>query len=515
MNRIRAVGGIAGITFLSRITGYARDKVLALVLGAGMQSDAFIVAFRIPNLFRALLAEGSLHAAFIPVFTEKKASSDKKELWDFARHFLYSLTFLLTGLTLLGILTSPWIVQLFAAEFTLIPGKMELTVLLNRWMFPYLFFISLAGLFQGILNAHDRFYLPAATPIFLNLSMILGGLSLGTILGHPSYGFTAGVLFGGFLQMFSQYIVARKLGLKILPTLPFRHPLVFKVFRLMLPGVFALGIYQINELIGTRFAAHVGNAAVSHLYYAYRVNHLVYGGIVVSIFTVFLPGLSRETEDQTRFTRTLSSGIHLGLWITLPALTGLWILAGPIIRVLFEGGEFTGTATPLVAEALGFYAISLPAYALSKMLSSAYFARQDTATPAWSALFNLLVFTSGCFLLIPYMAHAGIALATSIGGYVQVFWLALFLNRRRIFLPWMPILREGIKVAAASALMAGVLLLSLANIFEPFTGSLTQDLLLLVFLIAAGSGTFFAACRLFRVEAFHTVLSALKKGERP
>ncbi|HPR65246.1 MAG TPA: murein biosynthesis integral membrane protein MurJ [Thermoanaerobaculia bacterium] len=511
MNRVRTVGGVTLITLLSRVTGYARDKVLALVLGAGMQADAFIVAFRIPNLFRALLAEGALHAAFIPVFSESRNQENSEDLWKFAAVFLYSLTFILTAITVAGIVFSPWIVSLFAREFILTPGKFELTVMLNRVMFPYLFLISLAGLFQGILNAHDRFYLPAATPIFLNLSMIVCGLLLGRVYQHPTLGFATGVFVGGVLQMGSQLVVARRLGLSLNPVRPFSHPAVWKVLKLMVPGLFVLGIYEINQLVGTRFAASIGDSAVSVLYYAYRVNHLVYGGVVMSLFTVFLPGMSREVKDRDRFLTTLTSGINLGLWVTIPAAAGLWILAEPSIKVLFEGGRFSSSDTLLVAEALGYYALSLPAYAISKMLASAFFAHQNTRTPAVATAIDLLVFTAGCVFLVPRMAQSGIALATSLGGYAQVLVMILFAGRAGISPSWRAMGTEALRIIVASGVMAFVLIQALS--FFPLTAGsgIALTLLRLTLFIAAGFALFLVLCSILKVKTLSTLRQGMKR----
>lgn len=512
MNRLRTVGGVAGITFISRITGYARDKVLALILGAGFQSDAFIVAFRIPNMFRALLAEGSLHAAFIPVFTRMDQESREEDLWSFATSFLYSLTFLLTGLTIIGILTAPWIVSLFAREFMQSPNKFELTVLLTRIMFPYIFLISLAGLFQGILNARKKFFIPAATPIFLNLSIILFGVMLMSRWTYPAYGFAVGVLVGGGCQMGIQWMVARKMGLSLLPRFPLVHPGVFRVFRLMIPGVFALGIYEINQLVATRFAASIGDAAVSYLYYSFRLTHLVYGGFVVALFTVFLPGLAEKTADRDEFRETLTSGLNSGLWVAIPASAGLWMLSAPIIRILFEGGKFSPGDTLQTALALKYYALALPAYALSKLFSSAYFAHHNTRLPAVSAFVSLVVFILSCVMLIPAMSHAGIALASTLGGYGQVVLLLCFLKREGISLHWVGLFREWAVYIISSAIMV-LFILGLKRT-DLLTGNLSvRGILSLLGVILVAAGLYCLSTFLFKSRAFSDILQAFR-GER-
>jgi putative peptidoglycan lipid II flippase len=422
----RSAGGVTLITLLSRLAGYLRDKVMAYVMGAGFYSDAFIVAFRIPNMLRGLFAEGALHAAFIPLFSEMRRTRPA-EVWHFAARVFYCLTLVTSGVTVLGIVCSPGLVALMAGDFP--PDKAALTVLLNRVMFPYLAFISLAGLLQGILNVLGRFYLSASTPIFLNAAIVACGVGLAPVLGNPAAAFAAGALLGGFLQFFLQLVLAMRLGFSLALPRPFWAPEVGQLLRALLPGVFALGVYEISQLVGTRFAASAGDASVTYLYYSYRLVHLVYGGFIVSLFTVLLPALSESVADRPKFNAGLASGFHAGLFITLPAVTGLSILSVPIIRLLFEGGRFTPEDTPRVAWALVGYAFSLVPYAVTKLLTAAFFAHKDTRLPAWAAAVNLGVFTLGCFLLVPRWGHLGVAWATSLGGFAQWGFLAALLRR--------------------------------------------------------------------------------------
>ena len=504
----RAAGGVTLITFASRVAGYLRDKVMAYVMGAGMFSDAFIVAFRIPNMLRGLLAEGALHASFIPLFTEIKRTRPD-ELWNFAARIFYLLTFIASGLVLLGVLFSPGIVELMARDFGAVPGKLELTVFLNRVMFPYLAFISLAGLLQGILNVFGRFYLSAATPIALNAAIVAFGMALTPVFGNPATAFAVGALVGGALQFGMQLALALKLGFSFRFPRPLWTPEVGELLRKITPGIFALGVYEISQFIGTRFAASAGDASVTYLYYSYRLVHLVYGGFIVSLFTVLLPTLSSLVADKPRFHSNLSIGFHIGFFITLPAVSGLSILSIPIIRILFEGGRFTPADTPQVAWALVGYSFSLIPYAVTKILISAYFAQKNTRLPAWGALYDLICFCIACFILVPSIGHLGVAWATTLGGLVQFFFLFALTGRHLPEFSRSAFLRDFGTILLLNLPFAGLLFLAARGlgVIDP------QPLPLLgIKVIACMAGfviLYFAAGLLLRVRAARLILEMI------
>ncbi len=420
----RIAGGVTLITFISRITGYLRDKVMAYILGASFLSDAFFVAFRIPNMFRGLLAEGALHASFIPILSEVKREK-KEEILKFINQVFFLLTFISSAIVILGIIFSPFIVNLMAREFNLIEGKFSLTVLLNRIMFPYLLFISLAGLLQGILNVYSKFYLSASTPIFLNFSIVFLGISLTKFGLNPVYSFSVGVLVGGFLQFYLQFRELKKIEIKIFFPKSFVSYEVKELFIKILPGIFALGISEINQIIGTRFAAWSGDKSVSYLYYSYRLIHLIYGGIIISLFTLLLPSLSEDVKEREKFLNKLKEGMDITSFITIPSILGLFFLSKPIIFILFQGGRFKFEDTKEVAFCLMAYSFSLLPYAYSKILTSAFFAQKNTKTPAFSGFISLIFFIIFCFLLTPNFKHIGVALATSLSAFFQFFYLLL------------------------------------------------------------------------------------------
>lgn len=421
----KIAGGVTLITFFSRITGYFRDKVLAYFLGASLFSDAFFVAFRIPNMFRGLLAEGALHASFIPIFSEIKREK-KEEILRFLSQVFYVLAFVSGCVVILGVIFSPLIVKLMAKEFELVEGKFNLTVFLNRIMFPYLFFISLAGLMQGILNVYSKFYLSASTPIFLNFSIILLGIALLKIGMKPVYSFSIGVLIGGFLQFYTQYLEVKKIGIKFYLPKSLISPEIKMLFYKILPGVFALGINEVNQIIGTRFAAISGDKSVSYLYYSFRLIHLIYGGVIISLFTLLLPALSEDINDKEKFTKKLKEGMEITNFITIPSIIGLSFLSNQIITILFLGGKFRAEDSQETSFCLIAYSFSLLPYAYSKILTSAFFAKKDTKTPAFSSLISLFSFTVFCFLLTYKYRHVGIAISNSISAFFQFFYLLIF-----------------------------------------------------------------------------------------
>lgn len=420
----KVAGGVTLITFVSRISGYMRDKVMAYILGASYLSDSFFVAFRIPNMFRGLLAEGALHASFIPILSQVKREK-KEEILKFISQVFFILTFVSTAIVVIGVIFSPFIINLMAKEFNLIEGKFSLTVLLNRIMFPYLLFISLAGLLQAILNVYSKFYLPASTPIFLNLSIIILGISLTKFGINAVYCFSTGVLFGGFLQFYLQFKELKKIDIKLIFPKNFISPELKELFFKLLPGVFALGIHEINQIIGTRFAAWSGDKAVSYLYYSYRLIHLVYGGIIVSLFTLLLPSLSEDVKNRKNFLYKLNEGLDLTSFITIPSIAGLFFLSKPIIFILFQGGKFTYIDTNETALCLMAYSFSLLPYAYSKILTSAYFAQKNTKIPAFSSFVALLSFVLFCFYLTPKYKYIGIAISTSISALFQFIYLLI------------------------------------------------------------------------------------------
>lgn len=339
-NVSRAAGVVGFYTFLSRILGLVRDMVLAFFFGTGMTMDAFVAAFRIPNLLRRLFAEGSLTIVFIPVFTEYLTTKTKKDAFDLARIVLTLLLLVLVCVTLAGILLAPWIVRIQAWGFGSSGVKYDLTLFLTRITFPYIFFISIVAFFMGVLNSLRRFAAPAAAPIFLNVGIIGAAYLLSPHLAQPIVGVAIGVLIGGMLQVVLQVPWIIKEGLKLFPLWQPDHPAVKRIGMLMLPAVFGSAVYQLNSYIGTLLASFLAEGSVSWLYYADRLVQFPLGVFAIAISTAALPSLSTHAakKDPDEFAKTLSHSLRLVFFIILPSMVGLILLGRPIIRVLFERG---------------------------------------------------------------------------------------------------------------------------------------------------------------------------------
>ncbi len=433
---LSATGGMAAITLASRLSGWARDKVIVSLLGAGLVSDAFYVGFRIPNMFRQLLAEGALQAAFVPTLAGLKESGDAARTRRFVRAMTSLLMLALPLIVLLGVVAAPLLVRLFAQAFSQTPEKYALTVRLTRLMFPYLGLISLAALAQGVLNTSDRFALPAATPIALNLCIIAGTVTTVEAFGGRAEWMAAGALAGGLGQFAMQWAACRRAGLPLLPGAgALTDPDVRRVLKLMLPTVTSLGIYPLTILLSTRFATSVGSGAMTSIYIASRVNELIYGVVIVQLTTALLPMLSAERlRDESAARATLGFALRVLSAVALPATAFSVAMALPLAGVLYGGGEYGAEAVHATAAALVMYSIGMPFLGLTKLLASTSFAWQDTRSPVLASVINLVAFfVLGVLLTRPY-GVAGVAAATA-GGQVANALTLLWLDGRHRRLP--------------------------------------------------------------------------------
>jgi putative peptidoglycan lipid II flippase len=417
------------------------------------------VAFRIPNMLREIVGEGAMSSAFIPVYAEVSEARSEQEARAFVGRALGTFALILAGVTIVGILCSPLLVDLLAHKYRTIPGKFELTVVLNRWIFPYVFLVSLAAFCQAILNARHRFAVAAAAPLFLNLALILGATVIAPRLEEPTYGLAAGVLLGGLLQIAVQ--VPQLLRLRVVgrPAAGWKDPAVRSVLGLMTPRLFAYGINTINSVIATRFASSLGNAQVSHLYYANRLKELVLGGFAVSIATAILPLLSRQalSADRGPFKESLAFALRLIAFVTVPSTIGLIVLRVPIVRVLFEGGRFGSQDTIPTANVLGALAIGLLFFASVRVIIPAFYALKDTRMPVLAALADCVVFIALCAALSRTMGLAGIGLAASVSAAVNATVLVAVLRSREGRLHGREIAASLVRIVIASAAMAAFL----------------------------------------------------------
>jgi putative peptidoglycan lipid II flippase len=441
MTLYRAFATVGGLTMVSRVLGFVRDVLVAAVLGSGMVADAFFVAFRFPNLFRRVLGEGALNAAFVPIFTRRLTADGNEAARRFAEEALAGLLVVLLVVTALAEIAMPWIMLGFAPGFADASEKMDLAVALTRIAFPYLACMSLVALVSGMLNALGRFTAAAAAPVLLNvvlIAVLAFAWSLG-LVAHPRAGHLLawGVMVAGILQLALVVWALRRAGFPLRIVRPRLSEDVRKLLRLGVPGVVSGGVTQINIFVGTIIAS-LQAGAVSHLYYADRLYQLPLGIVGVAIGIVLLPELSRHlaSGDGEAARRSQSRGLELALMLTLPAAVALAIAAEPIIAVLFERGAFTPRDTRATAAALTAFALGLPAFVLLKVLQPAFFAREDTKTPMVFTIVNLVVNVVGSIGLFFYlksqgmMPHVGIALATTIAAWVNVVGLWIVLARR-------------------------------------------------------------------------------------
>lgn len=430
---LRSAGLVSLVTLLSRFLGYARDLALAILLGTSLAADAFVIAFRIPNLLRRLTAEGAMTGAFVPVFSHYRAERTG-EAWEFAERMFWTLASVLAGVTLLGIVFAPAIVRVFTL-LSPTPGEWSLAVLLTRMIFPYCVLIALAALASATLNTLGVFGLPASTPIFLNLA-IIGAAAVAYVTGYEqaTIALAVGVVVGGVLQLGLQLPALWRRGMRFRFGVSFRHPGVRRVARLLVPAFAGVGIYQVNVLVSTIFAtsAWVPEGSVAALYYADRVMEVALGVYAISVATVILPLLSQQAVagELGAMKKTLSFAFRNVGFIVVPAAVGLIVLHGPIIRVLFQHAAFGSESTALTARALIFYAVGLPAFAAVRLVVQAFYALQDTVTPVRMAAAALVANIVFCSVLVVPLQHAGLALATSLASYLNFFSLYWVLRRR-------------------------------------------------------------------------------------
>ncbi|MBT9438848.1 MAG: murein biosynthesis integral membrane protein MurJ [Deltaproteobacteria bacterium] len=454
----KAAGVVGASTLLSRIFGFIRDVVIAWFFGAGLSSDAFFVAFRIPNLLRRLFAEGSLSIAFLPVFTECLTNQGKNEAFKLARSAIRLLSVILVITVIIGIFLSPIIIRIIAPGFTVSPEKFSLTVTLTRIMFPYIFFIGLVAICMSILNALGHFAAPALAPVFLNFAMICAVLFISPHMAEPVTGLAIGVLIGGFLQLALQLPFLMKKGFYFWEKTKTYHPMLKKVGLLMLPTVFGAAVYQINILIGTLLASLLPEGSVSYLYYADRLVQFPLGIFAIATATAVLPSLSRQAsaQDYDSLRDTFAYAMRLILFITIPSMVGLIVLREPIVELLFKRGAFDAETTRLTASALLYYGIGLWAFSAVRIVVSTFYALQDTKTPVKMAAISVVANIIFSIILMQYLGYRGLALATSLASMLNFWLLARALKAKLGLLGWKSINESACKTMAGSFIMGAV-----------------------------------------------------------
>jgi len=445
----KSIAKVASNTLLSRISGFVRDLVVARVFGADAGTDAFFVAFKIPNFMRRLFAEGAFSMAFVPVLNEYKAKRGFPELKRFVDDVAGALGAALLAVTVLGILGAPLVIIAFAPGFSADPGKQMLATEMLRLTFPYLLFISLTAFAGGILNTYERFGVPAFTPVLLNISLIACALWLAPHMERPIISLAWGVLIAGVAQLAFQLPFLVRIKLLPRPRLNSSDPGVKRIVRLMVPALFGVSVAQISLLIDTLLASFLATGSISWLYYGDRLMEFPLGILGVALGTVILPRLSQKHAEQSReeFSRTLDWALRWVLLLGVPAAVGLLVLAGPLMATLFHSGEFNGEDVTMAARALMAYSLGLTAQMGIKVLAPGFYARQDMKTPVRIAVIAVLTDMVVALSLMVPLGHVGLALATTAAASVNASLLLLGLLRGGSYRPqpgWTWLLVRGL-----------------------------------------------------------------------
>lgn len=454
MSLVKSSATIGFFTLLSRITGFVRDVIMANMIGANWMSDAFFVAFKLPNFFRRLFAEGAFNVAFVPSFASILTAEGREAAMRFASEVLSVLLVALLFLNAIFIVLMPWIMPLFAPGFADTPEKFDLTVALSQITFPYILFISLISLLSGVLNSMNKFAAPAANPILLNLCMIAGMLFLTSHTQTPAHALAISVFVAGIVQL--GWLVAICRNHQMLPSLliPKITPKVKTMLLLMAPAALGSGVQQLNLLIDVIIASHIEDA-VSYLYYADRITELPIGMIGVAIGTAMLPMMSKQLREGRKEAaqNSMNRGIELVMLFGFPSTAALLVLAEPVIRVLYFHGAFTEHDMVATYLALMAFTVGLPAFLLVKVFAPGFFANHDTKTPFKIAMVCVLINLVLNLTLSIWLAHVGMALATSIAGWVNAILMGYILYKRGIFVPDSHLKRRLVRMAAATKVM--------------------------------------------------------------
>ena len=527
MNLARTLGSVGGLTLASRILALVRDSLQARYVGANFASDAFLVAFRLPNMFRAFFAEGAFASAFIPMFNRKLAEEGggRGAAFDFAERSLALLFVFLLAMTAVMLLAAWPLTALLSGGFHRQHPTHEqfaFAVQLSRITIPYLMLICLASLLGGILNSLDKFWVNAAAPILLNIAMVF---ALFVFHGTPEE--TAqvqaiSVPIGGLMQLAWLFFACRAAGVSLRPRAPRIDPEVKRLMKLILPAAVGAGAVQLNLVVSTALSGYLlGEGSISYIYYADRVNQLPLGMIGIGLGTILLPTVSRllSAGEDAKAMETQNRGIELALFLTLPAMVALIVAAEPIVRGLFQYGHFDAADTVKCSWALAGFSIGLPSYVLVKVLTPGYYARHDTRTPVRYAIISVGVNLAGNLILIPLLArwgfgHVGPPLATAISSSVNVWMLYATLSRRGFFVPDAQLKRRIPRLAVAALLMGGAVF-AFDQLLDPWlNGRILERYTALVALVCAGVAVYAVSCLLTRAFALDDLKLLINRQSR-
>jgi putative peptidoglycan lipid II flippase len=516
----RATGIVSIAILCSRVLGLIREQVFAGLFGAGRNLDAFLMAFRLPNMLRDLFAEGALSTAFITTFSQKIATEGDESAWRLANKVATLTAIFMSAVTLLGIVFAPQLVEVMT-WWSWSPEKTELTILLTRVMWPFILLVSLAALAMGMLNAKNVFGAPAMASSFFNLGSIIGGVALGWWFdphfgARSLIGLSVGTLIGGLWQLTAQFPSLRRVGFKFNPDFKWRDSGVRTILILMGPAVIAASAVQVNVLINSGFAARLGDGPVSWLNIAFRLMQLPLGIFGVAVATVTLPLVSRSAAvgNTNEFRGALAHALRLVMLLTIPAAIGLIILAEPIIALIYQHGRFTATATARTSEALRFYAIGLVGYSAVKVLAPAFYAINKRHLPMVVSLLSILVnFVLNWFLTLHLgWGHQGLALSTSVVAITNFLCLFFMMRRYADGMETGAMLTTIAKLAVAGAVLAGICFAAQFLFFA--TGApiaIAVRLIEMLVTIAIGAAAFFGVAYLLRVTEVHDVAELVRR----
>lgn len=489
---LRSIATIGAFTMVSRVLGFVRDILIAAILGAGMSADVFFVAFKLPNLFRRLFAEGAFNAAFIPLFAECMEGDGKDAARLFAEQALSVLLWTLLLFVIGFEAAMPLFMYVFAPGFADTPEKFDLAVTLTRITFPYLLFISLVSLMSGVMNSLGRFAAAAATPILLNLCLIGAVLVLTPLMESPAHALAWGVCGAGAAQLAWMSVFCARAGMFLRFRRPRLTPKVRLMSRRIVPVAIGAGVYQINLLIDTIIASFLPTGSISYLFYADRVNQLPLGVIGVAVGTALLPLLSRQLRagQEAQAMHSQNRALEFVFLFTLPAAAALMVIAGPVIAVLFERGAFGPAEVQATAAALAVYAVGLPAYVLVKALAPGFFARGDTATPVKVAVVTMIVNLVLNLVLMGPFLHVGIAMATAMASWLNAGLLVIILMRRGHLVIDQRLRSRLPRIAAAGVGMTLFMVPAMWWSAEMSAGDIAHRALALAGLVAGGATVF-------------------------
>lgn len=508
---LKSTGVVSAMTLISRILGFVRDMVYAQAFGAGAGTDAFFVAFRIPNLLRRLFAEGGFSLAFVPVFSEYKTQRGHDEVQALVDQVAGTLGAILFIVTAIGVLAAPLLIWVFAPGFAKDQSKYELTVAMLRITFPYLLFISLTAFAGGVLNSYGRFAIPALTPVLLNISMIVAALWVAPSMDQPVMGLAWGVFAAGVIQLLFQIPYLKGLKLLPRPRWAWHSSGVQRILKLMLPTLFGSSVAQINLLFDTLLASFLATGSVSWLYYSDRMVEFPLGMFGVTLGIVILPTLAQKhaAASADEFSHTLDWALRWAMLIGVPATVALMILSGPLLSTLFQYGEFDAHDVQMATRSLVAYSLGLQAFMLVKVLAPGFYARQDTRTPVRAGVIAMLTNMVLNLLLIYPLAHAGLALASALASYLNAFQLFYQLRRTDVYRPVAGWSRFLLQITVANVAMGLLLWFGAGDLVDWLTAGARDRALHLAWLVLGGAAVYALAILAVGIRPRHLYLKAV------